>query len=122
MAGSHSDPVGGPATDNMRRAFGAALDAAMHNAQLAPRDIAQKINLTDDAIRKWISGKGEPKPLTTFVVEEILAVAPGELSRHLGYIPAGATVSVAAALEADTALTPEARRLILATYRAGRRG
>lgn len=114
--------MGGPATDEMRATFGKALEEAMHDAHVHPREIAEAVGLTHDAVRKWMAGKSEPQPLTTFVVERLLQVAPGDLSRHLGYVPDGAPGSVTAAVTADASLTAEARRLILATYRAGRRG
>lgn len=113
--------MGGPATDEMRHAFGDALDRAMREADAAAPTVAAAVGLSPDAVRKWIAGRGEPKPLTVFVIEQLLGVPPGELSRHLGFVPVGVT-SVAAALDADGALSAEGKRLLLAAYRAGRRG
>jgi transcriptional regulator with XRE-family HTH domain len=111
----------GAATQDMRTAFGKALDAAMRDADISAPQVASFVGLTADAVRKWMTGVGEPKPLTVFAVEALLGVAPGELSRHLGFVPVD-VVSVSTAIDADRGLSNEAKRLLLATYRAGRRG
>lgn len=106
----------------MLLAFGRALAEAMHAAQITPRDVAEAVGWTADYVLKLQKGTRAPNPWTLFAVEAHLEVQPGELSRHLGYVPAGAVSSVAAALEADEALTADTRRMLLAAYRAGRRG
>lgn len=86
-----------------------------HVAITAPA-VARHVGLTDDAVRKWMTGKSEPAPHIVFAVEQLLAVAPGDLSRHLGYVPVG-TTSVTAAIDADERLTPKDRRLLVRLYR-----
>lgn len=104
----------------MKEAFGAALREAMGGQSTV--GIAKHVGLTPDAVSRWARGEVEPPPLTVFAVEQYLDVAPGDLSRHLGYLPAGAPPSVTEAIDADPRLTPEARTMLKATYRAGRRG
>lgn len=121
MEGPESASVhAGPATPEMKAAFGVALREAM--AATGATKLAKCIGLTPDAVAKWARGDSEPPPLTVFAAERFLDVAPGELSRHLGYVPVGTPPSVAAAVEADPRLSAEIKRVLLATYRAGRRG
>lgn len=110
----------GPASPAMKAAFGAALREAM-GARSAV-SLAKAVGLTPDAIAKWQRGDSEPPPLTVFAAERFLEVAPGDLSRHLGYLPASSPASVPAAIDADPRLSAEVKRVLLATYRAGRRG
>lgn len=110
----------GAASTDERTAFGAALREAMLGVSNVK--VAEHVGLTPDAVAKWVRGDAEPSPLTVFAVEAFLDLQPGELSRHLGYLPVGATASVVAAIEADPRLTVEARRVLVAAYRAGRRG
>lgn len=108
--------MGDNPNDERPRAFGRALGEAMRHAAVTAPAVARHVGLTDDAVRKWLSGKSEPNPHVVFAVEELLAVAPGDLSRHLGYVPVG-TVSVPAAIDADELLGPKDRRLLIRLYR-----
>jgi hypothetical protein len=111
----------GAASDEMKAAFGRALLEAM-GVDHSPAEIAEVVDVSEDAARRWLRGENAPRdPLAVFAIEQHLGCPPGDLSRHLGFVPVGA-VSVTAAIEADEALTPEARRILLATYREGRRG
>lgn len=112
--------MGDNQTDERPRAFGRALDEAMRMASFTAPTVARHVGLTDDAVRKWIAGKSEPAPHLVFAVEQLLDVAPGDLSRHLGYVPVG-TISVTAAIDADESLTDQARDIVRAAYRAARR-
>jgi hypothetical protein len=106
----------------MLLAFGRALADAMHAADVSPREVAEAVGWTADYVLKLQRGTRAPNPWGLFAVEDFLGLQPGELSRHLGYVPEGAVGTVAAALDADTALTSATRRMLLAAYRAGRRG
>lgn len=53
-------------------------------------------------------------------MEQLLGLEPGELSRHLGYLPIGAPPPVPLAIEADPGLSEDARRILLGTYRAAK--
>lgn len=119
MTASQSPPMG---TDEgeMRTAFAAALVEAMRSAGIAAPAVAARVNLTPDAVRKWTSAKSEPSPRTVFVVEALLGTPPGDLSRHLGFIPVE-VVSVTAAIDSDPVLTDLAKGILRDAYRAARR-
>lgn len=103
-------------------AFGEALAGAIHRSERSLKEVGDHVGWTADYINKLTRGERIPNPWAMFDVEQFLDVPPGELTRHLGYVPTGAPPSVAAAIEADDGLTAEAKRLVVATYRAGRRG
>lgn len=103
----------------MRAAFGAALREAMGG--LSNVAVGKHVGLTADAVAKWKSGESEPPPLTVFAVEQLLDVPPGDLSRHLGFLPVGTEVSVLASIDADASLTDRDRSVLRAAYRALRR-
>lgn len=109
-------------TDDMLVTFGVALADALHDAHASPKDAAEVVGWTADYVLKLTRGLRVPNPWALFALELHLGVAPGELSRHLGYLPVAAPPSVVAAIEADKSLTPSARAMLVATYRAGRRG
>jgi len=111
----------GPVDEARRRAFGQALGAAMRAADVKAPQVAAVVDLTADAVRKWLEGRSEPAPLTVFAVERLLEVPPGDISRHLGYVPAESPSSVIEAIEADPALSVEAREIVTAAYRSARR-
>lgn len=100
----------------MRAAFGDALREAMGGRSNVA--VGRHVGLTDDAVAKWIRGESEPPPLTVFAVEEFLGVPPGDLSRHLGFLPVAAKVSVLSAIDADERLTDRDRKVLRAAYRA----
>lgn len=108
----------GPATPEMRAAFGRALDEAMAENDIKPPALADAAAVTPDAVRKWMAGLREPEPQTVFVLEETLRLVPGELSRHFGYVPVGAHVSLLAAIDAAEELTDRDRKVLRATYRS----
>lgn len=116
MKGSESAAVGDNQSDQRPGAFGRALDEAMRQEAINAPAVARHVGLSDDAVRKWLSGKSEPAPHVVFAVEELLGVAPGDLSRHLGYVPVG-TTSVTAAIAADQKLSPKDRRILIRLYR-----
>lgn len=100
-------------------AFGDALDQALRAADITPAVVGAHVGVTDDAIRKWAKGQVEPPPWRVFAVERLLELAPGELSRHLGFVPVG-VASVFAAIDADEALSERDRKVVRAAYRAVR--
>lgn len=102
--------------------FASALAAALHDSPRTIREVAEDLDWTSDYLAKITRGERTPRPSGVFALERALGLAAGELSRHLGYIPADAPASVVAAVQADPRLTDNAKRMILATYRAGLRG
>lgn len=116
MGGAESEAMRAPSAD-MLLMFGKALDEAMRSAGLAPAAVGAHVGVSDDAVRKWIRGDAEPPPWRVFGVEQLLELPPGDLSRHLGFVPVG-TRSVLAAIDADQALTERDRKVLRTTYRA----
>lgn len=72
----------------------------------------------------WVSeirrGIKEPTVDVAFAIERVLGAKPGQLSRHLGYLPldAKASTTVRSAIEADPMLDERGRRSLLAAYEA----
>lgn len=102
----------------MRKAFAAALTEALRTSTRTATQIAEALEVSPDAVRKWAREGMAPPPLTVFGLEVLLGVPAGELARHLGYRPAGSAPSVLAAIEGDAALGDEARRLLVGAYKA----
>lgn len=106
-----------PPTAEQLAAFGRALDEAMRAVPLAPAAVGAHVGISDDAVRKWVRGDVEPPPWRIFGVEQLLGLAPGELSHHLGFVPVG-VASVFAAIDADPSLNERDRKVLRTTYRA----
>lgn len=59
-------------------------------AGMTQSDLSEALNgrVAQSTISEWKRGQSEPStPAVTFEVELALGVAPGYLSKHLGYIP-----------------------------------
>jgi len=101
-----------------RSGFGAALQRAMAGR---PREhLAEPLGITPQAVSKWYTGDSAPREADrVFLIEELLELPAGTLSRFLGYLPVEAvtTTTVTQAIEADPALDDRDRRVLLATYR-----
>lgn len=103
----------------MRHAFGIALKTAIDTAGAEPAEVGERAGTSADTIYRWMRGETEPKwPALTFAIEEFLRVSPGDLSRHLGYVPVAGATNLAAAIDADPRLTVEAKEMLRAAYRA----
>lgn len=110
-------PVG-PATTDMKAAFGRALGDAMRVAGVSATEVALVAGVTPDAVRKWTTGRSDPDPLTVFAIEHRLGLHPGDLSQHLGYRPLGPAPTVEQAIRRDEVLDADQRRAIISQYRA----
>ena len=100
-----------------RKAFGSALVDAIRSAGLTVPKLAELVGVSDDAVRKWTYGNPPTDPQRVFTIERHVEVSPGELSRHLGYLPVDAGVSVLAAIDADPRLPEVAKRLLAGSYK-----
>lgn len=72
------------------------------------------------AVSGWIVGANGVEPDVAFAMERALGLRPGDLSRHLGYLPVAARpepVGVEAAIAADPRLSATLKRALLAAYR-----
>jgi hypothetical protein len=73
-----------------------------------------------DTVNLWANGRQRPWPEELFAVERVLGLAPGQLSKLDGYIPASMRPvrSVVDAITHDANLSPELRQALIASYRA----
>jgi len=100
----------------MRAAFATAVTGALAVSEVSASDIAERLNVSYDTVRRWAREGMAPDPLTVFGLEVLLGLVPGELSRHLGYRPVDSGVSAVDAIEADPNLTDVSRRMLLGAY------
>ena len=104
-----------------RRVFARAFARARKTRGLSQSDIARAVGVTASAVSLWEAGDTTPRPEIVAKLEAVLGLDDGDLTRLLGYLPLGvqreATMSVIAALEADSTLTEEQRDLLAAMYR-----
>lgn len=99
--------------------FGDALAAALTAMCWSQVDLGRALGgVTQGAISAWRSGLAEPSPATVFAAERALKVPPGDLSRHLGYLPLGPIpeLGTVTAIERDPALSPAAKRSLVDLY------
>lgn len=93
--------------------FTRALTRAMDRSGLNQSEIARATSgaVSQGTISGWRRGGATPQPDSVFAVEQALGLRPGELSHHLGYVPAGATPApdVLAAIDADTSISEDAK-------------
>jgi hypothetical protein len=79
-------------TKEQRQAFGKAL--AKHLKGFGRPEFAVEVkalsgeSVSDGAISQWVSGENEPTRTKVLAMEQVLELAPGTLSRHLGWVPA----------------------------------
>lgn len=86
-----TDPDRNETRRPMRLAFMDALYVLMEQKKIAQRQIAGDLGWgTHTRFTKWRHAVSEPNPDEVFQLEEYLGVAPGTLSRHLGYLPPSA--------------------------------
>ena len=106
---------------DQRKAFGMALEAAMaaaeiHSvAELHRRGILAGMEKTQSSFAHWIRGESEPSRPEVLTLEEICQVEPGQLSRHLGWIPleASTDVTVEEAVLADSSISAANKAILL---------
>jgi hypothetical protein len=75
---------------------------------------------TASAVTMWVNGDTEPTRPKVWAIETALGAKPGALSRLLGYLPLDArpVATVPAAIDADPLLGDDARKVLVAVYRA----
>lgn len=75
--------------------------------------------VSQQSISNWLNGVREVEPEVIFAIEKALVLAPGSLSKHLGYIPTGVSdpKSTEQAIKDDSELSAKAKRALLAAYR-----
>jgi transcriptional regulator with XRE-family HTH domain len=99
--------------------FSTAVGDAFAVVDLSRAEVAQSLGVSEAAVSYWLAGQRVPDPDTVFVLERLLGCAPGELSRHLGYVPAEAHQTppqVVAAVQA-CGLSLESKERVIDLYR-----
>lgn len=101
-------------------AFGEMLTEVMKARGISQAALGELVDRAQTTVSEWVRGQAEPLPSTVFCLEKILDLAPGQLSRYLGYVPISVLEevgSVEAALRTDPTLDDAYRRSLLASYR-----
>lgn len=113
-----------PQSDEARRqAFGDALGDALGVRKTTQRALGDMLGgVTQSAISAWIAGQSEPSRDLVFQIETVLELPPGNLSRHLGYLPPEAAtgkggMTFEEAVMNDPLLDETQKRGVLALYR-----
>lgn len=100
--------------------FAAALRDAIEASGLTRRQVADRAGrgCSEATLVNWLNRRGKPDYLAVFKVEDAVGVAPGFLSRHLGFAPlnGAGTMGVREAILADEHLTDDARDALLRLY------
>ena len=102
-----------------RGMFSTAIGDAFAVVDVSRGQVAQILGVTEAAVSYWLAGQRVPDPDTVFALERLLGCAPGELSRHLGYVPAEAHKTpqdVVAAVQA-CGLSRESKERVIDLYR-----
>ena len=102
-------------------AFSDALKRAREDSSLSLRSLADAVEASHTVVAQWERGEHAPRPPRVRMLEHVLQLPPGSLSRLLGYWPAESAdappVSVIEAARADPRLGERDRRILTAVYR-----
>lgn len=112
-------PSRGRISDARRETFSTAIADAFAVGDVSRGEVAKSLGITEGAVSYWLAGQRVPGPDTVFALERLLGCAPGELSRHLGYVPADAhqrAPEVVAAVQA-CGLSRESKERVIDLYR-----
>lgn len=101
--------------------FTRALVRALDESGLNQTEVARATGgaVSQGTISGWRKGNAHPQPDSVFAVERALGLAPGQLSRHLGYVPTHtlpAGPDVLTAIDADTSIGEDAKQGLRLLY------
>jgi transcriptional regulator with XRE-family HTH domain len=109
------------ATKPELEAFSDALKRAREDSGMSLRALADAVEASHTVVAQWERGEHAPRPPRVRMLEHVLQLPPGSLSRLLGYWPAEAAdahpVGVIEAARADPRLGERDRRVLTAVYR-----
>jgi transcriptional regulator with XRE-family HTH domain len=101
--------------------FSEALKRAREDSGMSLRALADAVEASHTVVAQWERGEHAPRPPRVRMLEHVLQLSPGSLSRLLGYWPAesadGHSVGVIEAARADPRLGERDRRILAAVYR-----
>lgn len=90
--------------DKERRAFSRRLTAAMASKSLEPEALSRRLTgVQSSDIEAWIDGMAEPSHRQVTELERALRLGPGDLSVHLGFVPAARLPAGAGLVDAAVA-------------------
>ena len=101
-------------------AFSDALKQAREDSGMSLRALADAGEASHTVVAQWERGEHAPRPPRVRMLEHVLQLPPGSLSRQLGYWPADTDaqpVGVIEAARADPRLGERDRRILTAVYR-----
>lgn len=106
------------AVGNGQPTFGTALAGALRARGRTQHALGRSLGIGQSTISAWVADRAIPSQAVVFKVEAALHLAPGTLSRHLGYLPLDAAVpsTVLGCLAVDPALTDGQRAALRAVY------
>jgi DNA-binding XRE family transcriptional regulator len=101
-------------------AFAAALKRHRHGSGYPTQArLGVALGVSWHTVGSWEKAIWAPSPEKVFAIERILALPPGALSRHLGYLPlVGSSASVMSAIDSDPWLDEQAKGLLTEIYRS----
>lgn len=113
-------------SEEQRVAFGAALRGACERAgfgssvKLAAKLAEVGSPYSQTLCAAWMRGESEPRRDVLSLIEQLTGSMPGELSRHLGWLPldAGSFPDAESAILADPGLDPRDANSLIITLRA----
>lgn len=105
--------------------FGSAVAEALAVRNMTQLDLATALGTTQSTISSWKNVRAVPDADTVFAVEGVLdtviPMMPGSLSRHLGYLPLTAADAIPSAEDAiaqSDDLDADGRKLVLSVYQS----
>jgi transcriptional regulator with XRE-family HTH domain len=102
-----------------REPFSNALVAALRAREMSQNALGEAVGVTQSMVSDWGRGTREPSQAQLELVEQALSLAPGDLTRLLGYLPlsyAAQPSSVYDALEADAHLDRKSKDALMVMY------
>ncbi len=109
-------------------AFGRAIRTALAEKGLTSGALLHLTKATTPAgqrrvVNDWLSGNVEPSRVKVVALEKVLELAPGTLSRHLGWLPVNATElpDLEGAIIADDGLSSMQKQVLLSALSDFRR-
>ena len=101
--------------------FSDALKRAREESGMSLRALADAVEASHTVVAQWERGEHAPRPPRVRMLEHVLQLAPGSLSRLLGYWPTETSdaqpIGVIEAARADPRLGERDRRILTAVYR-----
>jgi len=102
-------------------AFANALRDRLADSGMTQAELGSRLKgMSQTTVSHWVAGNRVPSPMQVFEIERALRLEPGDLSRHLGFLPNSAvpTMTVEEAVSSDPKLNSQQRRGLVAVYRA----